>query len=537
VSKRTKFLLGIGVIAALVVGFQVAAYAANLSGSTFEIDTDANLIVNGTGIDWLTGGTGTGFRTGVLAKNDTASGAGDESFGQGTAEDNPNPTIVDGSIPPNKSDLKAFGVFTENDEFLELFWSRVQNPSGTTNMDFELNQEFCDGTATHCANNGSARQPLFVTPKRTDGDVLVTYDLSKGGTIPGISIRFWDGPNSEWGPANLISDGASPDALGSVNTSLIPANQTGGVSGGLTTALGTQDPFTFGEAAISFDALFGEGACGEFGSAYLKSRSSDSFTSEIKDFVPPEAVTIGNCDTEISTDATNNAGDNEPAATVGSTIRDSANLDQVADPNLLGADGSIEFQLFGPYAQGEAITCAAGKLVTTYGTNGTATVPVVDHAVGETGDTSNPYLSPTFTTTAPGTYQWVATFKPTAGQGLNESATTCPDLDEQSVVANATSGIITAQKWLPQDSATVTAPAGTTGTVVFTLYENGTCTPPTTGTPVTFTDNSAPYETNNAVYRTASTTISWKATFTPTAGQGVDPSTSGCEVSNLTITN
>jgi hypothetical protein len=128
VSKRTKFLLGIGVIAALVVGFQVAAYAANLSGSTFEIDTDANLIVNGTGIDWLTGGTGTGFRTGVLAKNDTASGAGDESFGQGTAEDNPNPTIVDGSIPPNKSDLKAFGVFTENDEFLELFWSRVQNP-------------------------------------------------------------------------------------------------------------------------------------------------------------------------------------------------------------------------------------------------------------------------------------------------------------------------------------------------------------------------------------------------------------------------
>ena len=42
-------------------------------GSAFEIDTDANLIVNTTGcIDWLTGGTGTAFRSGVLAKNDSA---------------------------------------------------------------------------------------------------------------------------------------------------------------------------------------------------------------------------------------------------------------------------------------------------------------------------------------------------------------------------------------------------------------------------------------------------------------------------------
>src|SRR5215208_2589497 len=258
-----------------------------LSGSNFEIDNNANLKVDDAQcIDWLTGGTGSDFRAGVLAKNDAPTGSGDESFGQGTAEDNPNPTIVTGSIPPNKSDLKAFGVFTENDEFLELFWSRVQNPSGTTNMDFELNQEFCDGTADHCANNGSNRNPVYVTPKRTDGDVLITYDLSKGGTVPTISIRFWDGTANEWGPADVISGGANPDALGSINRTTIPATETGGATGGLTTALGQQDPFTFGEAAISFDALFGEGACGQFGSAYLKSRSSDSFTAELKDFVP-----------------------------------------------------------------------------------------------------------------------------------------------------------------------------------------------------------------------------------------------------------
>src|SRR5215216_5335732 len=149
------------------IAFGTTSSCANLeslTGSRFEIDTNANTAVNTTGcLDWdiVVGNT--------QAKNDLLSGSGDDSFGQGTAEDNPNPTIVDGSIPPNKSDLKAFGVFTEA-KYLELFWSRVQNPSGTTNMDFELNKEFCDGTATHCANNGTRRAPLYVTPKRTSGD-------------------------------------------------------------------------------------------------------------------------------------------------------------------------------------------------------------------------------------------------------------------------------------------------------------------------------------------------------------------------------
>ena len=207
---------------ALVMAFTFASSAsattgtcsntATLLGSAFEIDTDANLVVNTTGcIDWLTGGTGTPFRDGVLAKNDKPTGANDDSFGKGTAEDNPNPTIVDGSIPPNKSDLKAFGVYTEDiagttNDFLELFWSRVQSPQGTTNMDFELNQKFCAPTATptNCADNGSGVTPE--TPLRTTGDKLITYDLSRGGTVPAISIRTWNG--SQWGSATVISGGA-----------------------------------------------------------------------------------------------------------------------------------------------------------------------------------------------------------------------------------------------------------------------------------------------------------------------------------------
>src|SRR5215217_9267067 len=181
----------VGVLAMATIAFVGMASAQSttcttanvLAGSDFEIDTSANLKVDGAApcIDWLADGTGSALRSGVLTKNDKLSGATDDSFGQGTAENNANPTIVDGSIPPNKSDLKAFGIHTES-QFLELFWSRVQNPSGTTNMDFELNKLFCDGTATLCANNGTAKAPKYVTPKRSAGDKLITYDLSQGGT-------------------------------------------------------------------------------------------------------------------------------------------------------------------------------------------------------------------------------------------------------------------------------------------------------------------------------------------------------------------
>jgi hypothetical protein len=52
---------------------------------------------------------------------------------------------------------------------------------------------------------------------------------------------------------------------------------------------------TFGEAQFNLTQIVGEGECITFGSVYLKSRSSDSFTAALKDFIPPENVSISNC--------------------------------------------------------------------------------------------------------------------------------------------------------------------------------------------------------------------------------------------------
>jgi formamidopyrimidine-DNA glycosylase len=259
----------LGMLLAYVLPAGASHAEVSLPGSDFEIDTDANLKVDdpAPSQDWA--------NVTEIRKADTPSGPTDESFGQGTKEDTAVPTVVDGSIPPNKSDLKFFGLYQEGSTtggFLNLYWSRVQEPQGTTNMDFEFNQK-----------RAAADQGNGVTPLRTAGDLLVIYDLAQGGTRPVLSIREWNG--SAWGPATNLTE--SGKATGSINTSLIPAGEADG--------LGAHSARTFGEAQIALSAIFDPNACESFGSAYLKSRSSDSFTAALKDFVPPQAITLSNC--------------------------------------------------------------------------------------------------------------------------------------------------------------------------------------------------------------------------------------------------
>src|SRR5262245_39521683 len=270
--RPIRALMLVTLVLGLVLAYVLPAAASHpevsLAGSNFEIDTDANLRVDdpAPSLDWA--------NVAETRKQDTASGPTDESFGQGSKEDTAVPSVVDGSIPPNKSDLKFFGVYQEgttSSGFLHLFWSRVQDPSGTTNMDFEFNQ------SNVLSSNG-------VTPVRTAGDLLIIYDLAQGGTHPVLSIREWTG--SAWGPATDLS--ASGKATGSINTSPIPAGESDG--------LGAHSARTFGEASLALSGIFSDPTvCQSFGSAYLKSRSSDSFTAALKDFVPPVSVNVSNC--------------------------------------------------------------------------------------------------------------------------------------------------------------------------------------------------------------------------------------------------
>ena len=269
---------GLVVLVALTATLVFALGAfSSLPGSPFEA-TDGNLVSNG-GPDWAV--------VTEQRKNDLPTGQTDDSFGQGTKEDTPVPTVVAGQIPNNKSDLKTFGVYNQpggTAGFMELFWTRVQDPNGTTNIDFEFNQ-----SSTISANGK--------TPVRTAGDVLIQYDLDRGGTVPTLSKSVWvtSGAASQceannavpcWShKVNLTSGGL---ATGSINQNAILAADSDGLG-----ALGAR---TFGEAEVDLAALGGRpNSCITFGSAYAKSRSSSSFTAEVKDFIAPESISVGNC--------------------------------------------------------------------------------------------------------------------------------------------------------------------------------------------------------------------------------------------------
>ena len=280
-SRRTwrKWLTTGG---SLMLLFAITLPVQALSGSLFE-SGDGNLVVDGGGsaTDWATAPN----RQIAL---DKPTGQQDDSFGNGTKEDTAVPTVVDGSIPNNKSDLTRFYVANEkasNKDFLYLAWERVQEPSGTTNMDFEFNQ------SKTLSSNG-------ITPVRTAGDVLIKYDLSQGGTTPTLGFHRWttSGTASQvceannslpcWGKVQALAGNFE----GAINTGTvtdpIPPNEPR-----------TLSARTFGEAAINLtdSGIFPAGQCTAFGKAYLKSRSSDSFTAAVKDFVAPIDINVSNC--------------------------------------------------------------------------------------------------------------------------------------------------------------------------------------------------------------------------------------------------
>ena len=285
-------LIAIGV-AILLVSSVIQAYAshpeASLPGSNFEIDVDANLKVDDPAppsLDWA--------NVTETRRTDAPTGQNDDSYKGGVKEDTQCPGEVTGSIPNNKSDLLTFGAYVEPETggpgFLNLFWSRVADPSGTTLMDFELNH-----SSTPCSVG-----PNVV---RTVGDLLIEYAIDQGGAVAKITVREWTG--SAWGPA---TDLTGTQAAGTINSSPIPAAQSDGLI-----STGQLNARTFGEAQLDLDFIFDEGKCESFGSAMLKSRSSDAFTSQLKDFIRPVPVNITNCGSVIIRKVTDPASD--PATT------------------------------------------------------------------------------------------------------------------------------------------------------------------------------------------------------------------------------
>jgi prealbumin domain-containing protein len=269
-TRRRWMFIGSGTTLVAAMLLIVAAATAKLPGSTFE-GNDGNLVVS------TAGGTDWDNAPNLSVGVDLATGTGDNAFGQGAKEDNVNTTVVSGSIPNSKADLARFGVASEvinGDTFMYLAWSR-ENQSGTVNFDFELN---------------AAAQPNLTTPgaktlNRSVNDALINYSFQGGSQNPTLTRYHWNG--SQWVLDGPISSTCSEGAINAVTV-----NDTLGGNPSV-----PRPPAQFGEAAINMTCagIVPKNACEPFSSAYVKSRSSTSFTSEIKDFIAPVTISGNNC--------------------------------------------------------------------------------------------------------------------------------------------------------------------------------------------------------------------------------------------------
>ncbi len=296
VRRHTRLLTLSALIAAAFTVFFVAASGANLTGSTFE-STDGNLIKS-TGTDWcntVVSNVCTSTAPNLVQGQDKTPGAQtDDSFANGTKQDDAVPSIGTGGIP-NKGDLDRFYISSElvsNKNFVYLGFELlpVSNASASVHTGFEFNKNFCDPvTHTGCSTNN-------VTPARSEGDILIVYDIEGGGN-PSLSFRRWvlsgtcevsQDTAPCWGPKQTFT---SATADGSLNT----ADVTDPINPGAPRTIGN---LRFGEAAINLTDSNILTGCAGLGSVYVVSRSSgDSGTATMKDFIAPQKVNINNCGT------------------------------------------------------------------------------------------------------------------------------------------------------------------------------------------------------------------------------------------------
>ncbi|MBW9118547.1 hemagglutinin [Microbacterium trichothecenolyticum] len=222
---------------------------------------------------------------------------------------------------------------------------------------------------------------------------------------------------------------------------------------------------------------------------------------------------------------------------LGGTVMDTATLDgttaQPLDPIIRTGDepdpgapagGTITFSLYGPSTTG------CGPLVQT------------TSAVTVSGD--GDYDSPTVTPTVAGTYHWVATYSGSSPNTLGETHNEdCTDGGEDVTVTTVASTLSSVQTWVPNDSVTLSAPAGgpMTGTVHIALYPNGTCSH--AASPIYSDDLAVPgpngqtVTTDNTTAVSASGVYSWEISYTSTNGAQRSIGVSCEETTALTIDN
>jgi hypothetical protein len=296
----------------------------------------------------------------------------------------------------------------------------------------------------------------------------------------------------------------------------------------------TTQPSTFSEIAVDLTqaGLVGAGACETFNNEWAHSRSSSSFTAELKDFIFGN-VTLSTCTSTTTllhqTDST--GADFNPAITgLELTVSPGAYVKDVATVTGTGATGSVDFRLY---------ASSAACIADTTGTGGTD--------IGSSTLSGGSATSATHQFNTVGNFYWRAFYT----GNLSPSASPCNEIVH---VVQVETAISTSPFYYPNDSATLSAPNGggtLTGTIDFSAFV-ATASPAATALanctantsqgllftePQQAVSGVGPYTTTNTTHAVSTNgQVYFRVTFTSTNGSQKGRNSICVENINATLT-
>jgi hypothetical protein len=550
--KRRRFWFLPFLLVACTALFWIAGAQAVHDDGLFQLDRNALTSDPGdpprTGDDWDRLDDGTGDPNNDDSANAStfvADGEGPTIFTGGGSKDDLDTTSWEhktGSTPPKDELLDGFAA--RYGDILYFGADRTAN-NGDAVMGFWFFQNEV------VPQDGGT----FGPGQHEDGDVLILSDFTGGGSNVTIRVFQWNGPGGSI-PGSGAINGTLDLIAGTLET---PADCVGSplppddpfcatVNNEQEIAPWTFDPkvgdpgfFQPGElyeGGIDLAFLDLEDEC--FASFLAETRASTSVDATLKDFV---GGAFEPCESSVDTTPSNASGTPLTSIVLGGSIHDHALITGTGGSDA--PTGTMSFFICSPSQldapddgdpntpDDDPATCDVGGTAV----NGTPVPPALNPPVTVTpvaGTTTSTAISSAFTPNAIGTWCWRGVY---SGDG-NYPSSTDSSLGECFTVTDIAS-TTTAQKWLPNDTATVTAAGGSTvaGNVTFSLYESANCSGVAVATfgPIAVDANGVAVS-NNTTYETTAKTISWRAVFTSTNNVASGPA-SHCETMTVSVLN
>lgn len=221
----------------------------------------------------------------------------------------------------------AGAIWFENTSTAQYLFGDFQRYAvdGDVHLDYEFNK-----ASTNLASGCTS------LPQRSQGDLLITFDTANGGATIFVSAFVFNCATTttkgtvcpDGGSFALVAD-TGGNALQAGVDFAGEANSTGHTDSGVTAG-------AFGEAGLNLTSTVGNFTCGEFGTAYMKTRSAGTSDiangkAEVKDWVTPVQFSPGLCPTSSVTKA---QADETTQSADGSSANESGSTDMTADAAL-----------------------------------------------------------------------------------------------------------------------------------------------------------------------------------------------------------